>query len=85
MLTLYAWRQQQILQAEVSVPHDCATSDANHKSTLLPMLLTNWLQIGASHHPLLRVDSFARVAHKLRKPFYPLGHQSTTKGIKGCE
>lgn len=68
-----------LLPAPHQTPTD-HTLDANHKSSLSPGLLTNWLQTGGSHDPLFRFDEFTRAAHRTRGNTY-LHFTSLTKGI----
>ena len=55
VLTLSTWRKHQLPRDKGSV-QDCPspTEAANHKCRLLPVLLSNQLEIGGSPHPLLR-------------------------------
>lgn len=43
------------------------TSDTGLKSRLLPVLLSNWLQIRGYQDPLLRFELFARAVHKTQR------------------
>ena len=58
------------------------SSDARCNSKLSPVFLTNWLQIGSSHDPLLRFDSYARAAHKTHENSLLTVHRLT---IKECD
>lgn len=68
ILTLSTWRQHQIPQLKGSVLQDYVVlpSDARHKPWLLSLLPTDWLPIGASRDPLLRLDWFAGVALRIQ-------------------
>ena len=46
-----------------------------------PVLLTKWLDIRGSHHPLLGFDSFAKV-RDLSIPVYSLDYRFTAKDIR---
>ena len=50
-----------------SCPSPPPSSDANHKPSLSPVLLTNGLQIGGSHDPFLGLVKFARAAHRTQR------------------
>ena len=43
------------------------TSNPNHKSWLLSVLLTNWQKFRGTHNPLLRFKEFARTAHRTQE------------------
>ena len=66
VLNLSTW-ECPVPRVENSVPQDAPTSDANCRSMLSPVLLTNWLQISGFHNPSLGPTNLLELLTELRK------------------
>ena len=74
-----------------TAPPPTTTSDANCKSRLSPVLLTNRLEVESSHKPLLGFKWLARIAHRTKEkslltrlPVCYKGYNSGTARWKRC-
>ena len=71
----------QIPQAKGSVLLSPKTSDASRKSRLLPVLLTNWLEIRGSHNPSSGSVNLPEWLMQLREIFHVLDYWFITKDL----